>query len=80
MCKFGWKTTRGKDDGACYNVLCKAKTGCVNLGGRLQGLKMMVTNLFPVLTGQTLTGCGNLGGRLQGAKVHMREERERRID
>ena len=29
---------------------------------------MMVTNLFPVLTGQTLTGCGNLGGRLQGAK------------
>ena len=29
---------------------------------------MMVTNLFPVLTGQTLIGCGNLGGRLQGAK------------
>ena len=24
------------------SVLCKAKTGCVNLGGRLQGVKMMV--------------------------------------
>ena len=29
---------------------------------------MMMTNLFPVLAGQTLTGCGSLGGRLQGAK------------